>query len=106
MSYLAKRTMQPGYRGCPFINYSAEFPDAEHPGHAVAKANKQEWRKRLIQIAESFGPEQPAQLGDALLLLVEGAYAISQNLGGKGGPGRALVWAANALVAQYRSDQR
>jgi hypothetical protein len=40
----------------------------------------------------------PRQLADGLLLLIEGAYAISQNLGGRNGPGNAIVWAANALV--------
>ncbi len=102
MSYLAKRTTQPGYRGCPFINYSAEFPDPAHPGHAVAQANKQEWRRRLRKIADKLGAEQPAQLADALMLLVEGAYAASQTLGGKDGPGRALLRAANAMVATHR----
>ena len=41
---------------------------------------------------------RPKQLADSLLLLVEGAYAISQTLGGPQGPGHAIVWAAEALV--------
>jgi AcrR family transcriptional regulator len=98
MSYLAKRTTQPGYRGCPFINYCAEFPDPSHPGRRVAEANKREWRRRLVAIAEALGVPRPKQLADSLLLLVEGAYAISQTLGGLQGPGHAIVWAAEALV--------
>src|SRR5262245_35535645 len=27
VDYIADRTTTPGYRGCPFINYAAEFPD-------------------------------------------------------------------------------
>src|SRR5579859_6159649 len=81
MTYLAKRTTQPGYRGCPFINYCAEFPDHAHPGHRVAEANKGEWRRRVIKLAEALGASRPKQLADGLLLLVEGAYAISQTLG-------------------------
>src|SRR5579871_484031 len=38
MAHLAQRTTQRGYRGCPFINFSAEFPDPAHPGRQVAKA--------------------------------------------------------------------
>jgi len=98
MRYLAKRTTQEGYRGCPFINYCAEFPDTSHPGRRVAEANKREWRRRLVAIAEALGVPRPKQLADSLLLLVEGAYAISQTLGGPQGPGHAIVWAAEALV--------
>ena len=99
MTYLAKRTSQQGYRGCPFINYCAEFPDHTHPGHRVAEANKREWRRRFIEIAEALGASQPKQLADGLLLLVEGAYAISQTLGGsRKGPSHAIVWAAKALA--------
>jgi AcrR family transcriptional regulator len=98
MTYLAQRTTQPGYRGCPFINYSAEFPEPSHPGHRVAEANKREMRRRFTEIAGALGAHQPKQLADGLLLLVEGAYAISQTLSGRNGPGNAIVWAATALV--------
>jgi hypothetical protein len=84
MSYLAHRTTQSGYRGCPFINYCAEFPDASHPGHQVVEANKREMRRRLLGMAEKLGVARPKQLADGLLLLVEGTYAISQTLGGGG----------------------
>jgi hypothetical protein len=35
------------------------------------------------------------------MLIVEGAYAISQTLGGPQGPGREIVSAAEALVAAH-----
>jgi AcrR family transcriptional regulator len=98
MTYLAKRTTQQGYRGCPFINYCAEFPDHTHPGHRIAEANKSEWRRRFVKIAEAIGASRPKQLADGLLLLVEGAYAVSQTLGGRKGPRNAIVWVAKALV--------
>jgi len=99
LSYVVDRTTAAGYRGCPFINFRAEFPDSAHAGHEVAKANKREMRARLCQIAEAMEARQPKQLADGLLLLIEGTYAISQTLGGgRGGPGHALIWAAEALV--------
>jgi hypothetical protein len=98
MTYLADRTTKPGYRGCPFINYSAEFPEPSHPGHQIAKANKREMRRRMVELAEAFGTREPKQLADGLLLLVEGTYAISQILGGRESPGNAIVWTAEALV--------
>jgi AcrR family transcriptional regulator len=103
MSYLAQRTTQPGYRGCPFINYSAEFPDAAHPGHRVVEANKREMRRRLVEISEALGVADPRQLADGLLLLVEGTYAISQTLGGRKGPGGAVTQTAEALVRAARA---
>jgi AcrR family transcriptional regulator len=103
MSYLAHRTTQPGYRGCPFINYCAEFPDAAHPGHQVVEANKREMRRRLLGIARALGVARPIRLADGLLLLVEGTYAISQTLGGRKGPGSAILKAAEALVEAERA---
>ncbi len=98
MDLLARRTTQTGYRGCPFINYANEFPDPSHPGHRVVEANKREWRRRLTAIAEALGAKKPKLLADGLLLLVEGAYAVSQTLGGPKGPGAALMAAARAMV--------
>jgi AcrR family transcriptional regulator len=98
MTYLADRTTKPGYRGCPFINYSAEFPEPSHPGHRIAQANKREMRRRMAELAEALGAREPKRLADGLLLLVEGAYAISQTLGGAESPGNAIAWAAEALV--------
>lgn len=98
MTYLANRTTQPGYRGCPFINYCAEFPDPAHPGHQVAEANKREMRLRFTGIAQALAVPQPKTLADGLMLLAEGAYAISQTLGGPKGPAKQIVSAAEALV--------
>jgi AcrR family transcriptional regulator len=98
MTYLAHRTAQPGYRGCPFINYCAEFPQAPNPGRKVAHANKREMRRRFVRISEALRAPRPKQLADGLLLLVEGAYTISQTVGGAKGPVSAIVWAAEALV--------
>jgi AcrR family transcriptional regulator len=104
MAYMARRTTQPGYRGCPFINYCAEFPEPPNPGRKVAEANKLEMRRRFIRISEALGALRPNQLADGLLLLVEGAYAISQTAGESETPGDAIVWAAEALVeAQLRA---
>jgi AcrR family transcriptional regulator len=99
MIHIAERTTQEGYRGCPFINFCAEFPDPAHPGRHVAQATKRALRERFLRIAEALNVPRPQQLADGLLLLLEGAYAISQTLGGgPTGVGHAIVWAGQALV--------
>jgi AcrR family transcriptional regulator len=98
MEHLADRTTAPDYRGCPFTNDATEFPEPSHPGRQVAEANKRELRLRLLRLAEALGAPEPRVLADSLVLLVEGAYAISQTLGGRDGPGKAIAWAADALV--------
>ena len=104
VDYIADRASTPGYRGCPFINYAAEFPDASHLGHRAVAANKQEMRQRLFSLAEAMEAKRPAQLADALFLLIEGAYASSQTLGGRKGPAANLSWAAKALVQSYTAN--
>lgn len=99
MAYIAGAAMKPGYRGCPFINYSAEFPDPSHPGHRVAESNRIEMRRRLLVWAKAMKAAHPVKLADSLLLLIDGAYASSQLLGGPQGPAAALRWAADALIA-------
>jgi AcrR family transcriptional regulator len=107
MSYIAERTTVDGYRGCPFINFCAEFPDASHPGRAVAQATMRALRERFLRIAKALDAPQPQQLADSLLLLMEGAYGISQTLGGgPDGAGHSVVWASETLVeAQFAATK-
>lgn len=107
MTYIAERTTQDGYRGCPFINFCAEFSDASHPGRRVAQMTKRDLHKRFLGLAEALQVPRPRQLADSFLLLVEGAYAISQTLGGgRTGVGHSLVWASEALVDAQTNKPR
>jgi hypothetical protein len=64
-------------------------------------------RQRFTRTAEALDVAEPKQLADGLLLLAEGADAISQTLSGRMGPGNAIVWAADALVeAQLGAGRR
>jgi hypothetical protein len=109
MTYVAERTTQDGYRGCPFINFCAEFPDASHPGHVVSQATMRALRERFRRLAEALQVPEPDRLADSFLLLLEGAYGISQTLGGgSDGVGHSIVWASEMLVEQLKagnSDQ-
>src|SRR5271165_4232693 len=64
MTYIAERTTEDGYRGCPFINFCAEFPDPSHPGRRVAQATKRALRERFLRLAEALRVPRPKQLAD------------------------------------------
>jgi AcrR family transcriptional regulator len=95
---LAERAVAPGYRGCGLTNAAVEYPLPGHPARLVAEANKQELRRRLIEIAAGMGAADPETLGDGLLLLIEGAYATGQIFGPRG-PARSVAIAADRLIA-------
>src|SRR5262245_30094781 len=49
----------PGYRGCPFQNVYAEFPNPAHPAHRVAVEHRANVLAHLRRIAERTGTSDP-----------------------------------------------
>ena len=89
----------PDYRGCPFANFAAEFPEREHQGRRVVEASKQQLRRRLADICRATEVRDPDRLAGGLFLMIEGAFAASQTAApGDGFTGDALVWAAEAML--------
>ena len=97
---LAERSSKEDYRGCTLTNAAVEFPERDHPARQVAEAHKRDLRARLRQKAVELNAPDPDRLGDALTLLVEGAYASSQ-LFGEGGPSGSVGHAAAALIDAF-----
>jgi AcrR family transcriptional regulator len=86
------------FRGCPFMNVTAEFADSQHPARLLAKEVMHELRRRLRALVDNIeGVRDPAELTEQLILLVDGALSTAQCLG-KEGPQQFLVLAADALV--------
>jgi AcrR family transcriptional regulator len=94
---IAEQIANPHYRGCPFINLATEFPDRQHPGTAIACANKMEMRKRLRLLARGLNARNPRRLSDQLALLIDGAYGHAVTLGAAGLK-RELVEMATLLI--------
>lgn len=90
----------PKFRGCPFLNATAEFPDESHKAHAVCEANKSRLKTRLRALAERAGIKQSDQLADQLVLLIDGAFSNSQVLG-KSGPAHRLTEAGRILIEAF-----
>jgi AcrR family transcriptional regulator len=87
LSGIAERIGRPAFRGCPFFNLATEFPDRNHPGRVVARANKEELRARLAAIVAKLGAADPNRTASQIALIINGAYvtgllAESADLGG------------------------
>jgi AcrR family transcriptional regulator len=70
---LAFWTASDGFRGCPFINTSAELADPGHPARQVARGYKLGLRGFFAWQAERGGAGDPQQLADQLIIVFDGA---------------------------------
>ncbi len=97
---LGRRSSREDYRGCGLSNAVIEYPEADHPARRVAETHKRDLRARMRAKAVELGATDAEGLGDALVLLVEGAYVSSQ-IFGAGGPSAAVAKAAEAVIDAY-----
>ena len=101
---LSARSGGADYRGCALSNAAVEYPDRDNPGRQVSHEHKTLLRARLRAKAAEMGASDPATLGDALMLLIEGVFTSSQMFDGDDKPARAVVGAVKALIAAYCPD--
>jgi AcrR family transcriptional regulator len=93
---IAKRTSNPGYRGCFFLNTATDYVDAWHPGRKRAIRHKETLAMRLAEICRQLDLRDPAALARQLVLLINGAQATAGMLGKK--TQMELVGAAELLI--------
>ena len=93
---LSASAVRKGYRGCGLSNATVEYPSRDNPARQVAEAHKKVFRKRLRELAAAMGARQPAVLGDAFLLLIEGIYSTGQQ--SEEGPAQSAVTVAKLLI--------
>ncbi|AUC99094.1 TetR family transcriptional regulator [Bradyrhizobium sp. SK17] len=93
---LSTRAVRERYRGCGLSNATIEYPARDNPARQVAEAHKKVFRRRLRELAAGMGARQPAVLGDALLLLIEGIYSTGQQ--SEDGPAQSAVTVAKLLI--------
>jgi AcrR family transcriptional regulator len=98
LSGIAKRIAHPAFRGCPFLNLVAEFPDDSHPGRVIARDNKDEMRARLATIAIRLGVDDPNRTASQIALLINGAY-VTGLIAESGDLRGDLIDAATKLLA-------
>jgi AcrR family transcriptional regulator len=102
---LAAYIDSPSYRGCAFQNATAAFADEQHPARVVAKAFKEELKRRMLDLTKAIGAKQPEVLADQLALVVDGAYASAQALGSRG-PCTQIESIVDALISAQLPGKR
>ncbi len=65
----------PEFRGCPFINVAAELADPAHPAREAAATHKRAMLELLTQLSKNAQTQNPRQLAEQWLLLLDGAAA-------------------------------
>ena len=70
---LAEQIAAPTYRGCPFINASAEGPRGETKVTRACGDSRAWMRELFTGLARDAGAADPAELGRRLVLLYDGA---------------------------------
>ncbi|MFF4361228.1 TetR/AcrR family transcriptional regulator [Streptomyces sp. NPDC001604] len=70
---IADETCGAGFRGCPFINAAAEYPDPEHPVRRAIDEHRAWFREALTSLAAACGHSDPSAAAAMLVLLRDGA---------------------------------
>ncbi|MCZ7533872.1 MAG: TetR/AcrR family transcriptional regulator [Acidimicrobiia bacterium] len=98
---IEKLATSPECLGCTFQGTAAEFPDRDHPGHQVALDHKKAVRDRFVDLARQAGLSDYEELGNQLLLLMDGAW-VAARIFGPHNPATGLTAAARALIDTRR----
>ena len=74
----------PEFRGCAFINASAEFPIENNPVQKISAEFYEKFRNYIAELAREAGAENPDNLAQQLGLIIEGAIVSEQMKRGSG----------------------
>jgi len=85
------------FKGCGFIRALSEFPDPAHPVHQAAWRHKQAVNEMLRQLVTDAGAKHPAELANALSLLIDGAILAAHATGSAASATTAKTTAASLL---------
>lgn len=77
---IGDESCQSGFRGCPFINAAAEYPDPENPVRMVVDAHRRWFHDAMTSILKGSGVPDLSVAADELVMLRDGAM-VSGYLG-------------------------
>jgi AcrR family transcriptional regulator len=87
------------FRGCPFLNTHAEFPDPDYPAHQVCVEHLEAIRAQLRALAEQARAQDPPLLADRLMLIIDGLYANGAVLRTRGPAAAGVAFAEEIIRA-------
>lgn len=87
-----------GFRGCPFINAAAEYPDPGNPVHRVVLEHREWFHDALLALLQAGGHPDPAQAARALVQLRDGAM-VGGYLGDAAEARATLIATADRVIA-------
>ena len=96
---IAAEISRPGFRGCPFINAAAEFPDADHPVRRIVTNHREWYVDTLALMLRNMGHPVPGDAADELLLARDGALA-----GGYAGDSVAATAALGRITSRVLAE--
>jgi AcrR family transcriptional regulator len=88
---------RPGFRGCPFINAAAEYPDPDSPVRRVVDEHRAWYRTTFEQLIAPLGLPDQAAVADELMLLRDGAM-VAGYLGDPAAAGGAFLRGCRAIL--------
>ncbi|MCA9306524.1 MAG: TetR/AcrR family transcriptional regulator [Phycisphaerales bacterium] len=68
----------PDFKGCLFINASAQFPNPNDPVHQAATKHTQSLHAMLVELADEARAQDPALLAKKLCMLIAAAITLRQ----------------------------
>ena len=75
---LGQAVVTPGFRGCPFINAAAEYPDRTGPVASAIAGHRADVRNMFTELLGDLAPLRHAAVADQLILLYDGTMVGAQ----------------------------
>ncbi|WP_315094325.1 TetR/AcrR family transcriptional regulator [uncultured Cellulomonas sp.] len=96
---LAAQVCGEAFRGCPFLNAAAEYPDVTHPVRTVAERHREWLRDVAEELVADLAVAEPRSVAVQLVMLRDGAMAAGSGVD-PAEVGRALRRAGRAVLGR------
>lgn len=94
---LIAEVCRPSFRGCPFVNAAAEYPDLSNDVRAAVAVHRAWLRDTAAELLDQLGVAEPEAVAVALIMLRDGAMVAGDGAA-DGGVAGALLRAGRTLV--------
>ncbi|WP_062378143.1 TetR/AcrR family transcriptional regulator [Demequina pelophila] len=95
---LTDEMCRPHFRGCPFINAAAEYPDPDHPVRRVVTEFRGLMTGAIAEWARLQGVRDPGAVASQAMMLRDGALVAGYLSGDPGGVAEEFVRSLAAIV--------